>query len=347
MQTFKKPLFILGILVMIALCYRLFIYHYLTSGNKSDTDASKYSLYQFSLPKDLHFAGEQIPLDDPAVRDRMVRLLIYNTYDKTQTLLLHKLSARWFPMIERMLKKHGIPDDFKYLVLVESRFGNEISYKGASGFWQFIPATALQYGLEISSQVDERNDPEKATEAACRYITDCRKRFDNWTLTAASYNMGPEALLKQMQLQDEKNYYDLLLNRETSVYIFKVLAMKEIITKPTLYGYRFKRKQLYAPVPYITVTIDSSVTSLAAFAKSCKTTLPLLKFMNPWLTGDKLMNAGRKKYSFKIIKHGFESVAGIINMADSVTTPDTNRIHTDSIMQKAVTGFLLTSQVIF
>lgn len=306
--------------------YRIFIFHTLTTERSSLIDEGKYALYKFSLPKSMAFAGEKIPLDDSQVRDRMIRLLIENTYDKTQTLMMHKLSARWFPLIEKILKKYKVPDDFKYLAIVESGFGNQVSAKGASGYWQFIPSTAIHYGLEINDQVDERYDPEKSTIAACKYIKDCYLTFNNWTLTAASYNMGPVALQKVMKIQKEKSYYDLILNKETSAYLFKILAMKEILTRPGFYGYKFDRKQLYAPVPVKKVIIDSSITNLTAFANYHKTTVTLLKLMNPWLISNQLINKENKKYIFKIVKPGFENLPGLqipketIPKADSIIT---------------------------
>lgn len=318
----RKLAFILLGFLAASLLYRLVIYNHLTSRKQDESDESKYATYAFSLPKSLSFAGEKIPLEDARVRDRMVRLLIANTYSKTQTLLLHKEAARWFPLIERTLKKYGVPDDFKYLAAAESRFAHNVSSKGASGFWQFIPATAKMYGLEITSQVDERYDAEKATVAACRYIKDCNSLFDNWTLAAASYNMGPVALQKEMKKQNETSYYDLLLNRETSWYIFKVLAMKEILTKPTLYGYKFKRRELYRPIPYKAVVIDSSITNAAAFAAHLKTTLPMLRYMNPWFIGNKLTNSEHKKYTFKVVKPGFEKMTGLEMARDSILRRD-------------------------
>lgn len=307
----KKLLFILCGILVLSLIYRIFIYNHLSSGYRNPADVGKYAVYRYSLPRTIAFAGEKIPLQDQAVRDRMIHLLIANSYSKTKSLMMHKLSSRWFPMIERSLKKNHVPDDFKYLALVESGFGSEVSSKGAAGFWQFIPSTARHYGLEINDRVDERLDPEKSTIAACKYIKDCYLRFDNWTLAAASYNMGPDALMNQMKIQNEKSYFDLVLNKETSSYLFKILAMKEIITKPGFYGYRFKKNQLYKPLPFKTVVIDSSITNIEAFADYNNTTVALLKYMNPWLLKNELLNPEHKPYRFIIVKPGTEKMPGM------------------------------------
>ncbi len=314
----KKPLFILLVFLVLSLLYRILTYHHLTSRHAEPPDESLHARYEFALPKSLSFAGEKIPLEDSRVRERLIHLLIENSYDRSRNLEMHKLTGRWFPMIEKMLKKNGVPDDFKYLVLVESGFGSDVSHKGASGFWQFIPSTARQYGLEINQEVDERYDPEKATQASCRYILDCYKRFHNWTLTAASYNMGPEALLKQMRRQKENSYFDLILNRETSVYLFKVLAMKEIISRPRHYGYIINKRQFFRPIPANSVTVDSAITDLRAFAESQGTSMAMLKLLNPWLLGNRLSNPERKSYTIKILKKGFENIPGLNLLPDSM-----------------------------
>lgn len=329
----KKLVIVLLFILGVSLFYRIFIYHHLTQPQDSLADYGKYAVYQFSLPKSLSFAGEKIPLEDAQVRDRLIKLLMRHTYANSQTLELHKMSARWFPMIERILRKYKIPDDFKYLVLVESGFGNEISRKGASGYWQFLPSTAMHYELEISDQVDERHNVEKSTKAACKYLRDNYRMFKNWTLTAAAYNMGAVALLKQMKLQNEKSYYDLILNKETSGYLFKILTMKEIIARPGLYGYRFKKKELYSPIPAKNIVVDSSITDLNSFAQFHHTTLPLLKLMNPWIKTNQLLNSGRKKYTIKIVLKGFENLPGLYVPMDSLQRKEMDTNTSDSVVK--------------
>ena len=327
----KKLLFILLVFLVLSLLYRIWTYHHLTTRHAEPPDESLHARYEFALPRSLSFAGEKIPLEDRRVREQLIHLLIENSYDRSRSLEMHKLTGRWFPMIEKLLKKYGVPDDFKYLVLVESGFGSDVSHKGASGFWQFIPSTARQYGLEINGEVDERYDPEKATRAACRYILDSYKRFHNWTLTAASYNMGPEALQRQMKKQQEKSYFDLILNRETSVYLFKVLAMKEIISRPRLYGYTINKRQFFSPIPVKAVTIDSAISDLNAFAESQGTSMAMLRLLNPWLLGKRLSNPEHKTYTIKILKTGFENLPGLNLQPDSLEKPEPLVPVTDSL----------------
>jgi len=186
----------------------------------------------------LNFANETLPQDVNFVDRRMKRSLEKFSYHKLRTHKLHRIAKQWFPKIEPILKKHGIPEDFKYMPLVESGLKSGTSHRGASGYWQFMPGTARTFGLKVNNQVDERQDIVKSTEAAARYIKALHKIFGNWTLTAAAYNVGEGSLLKTMKIQDENNYYLLSLNSETASYIYKLISMKEIIENPDVYGYR-------------------------------------------------------------------------------------------------------------
>lgn len=186
----------------------------------------------------LNFANETLPQDVNAVDRRMKRNLDKFSYHNLQTHKLHRLANQWFPVIEPILKKHGIPEDFKYMPLVESGLKSGTSHKGASGYWQFMPGTARAFGLRVNGKVDERQDIVKSTEAAAKYIKALHKIFGNWTLTAAAYNVGEGRLLRSIKSQDENNYYLLSLNAETASYIYKLISMKEIIENPSIYGYR-------------------------------------------------------------------------------------------------------------
>lgn len=267
-----------------------------------------YKIFALESPEILNFSGEEIPLEISDVKERLDRELMVNTYWQSQTLLLHKRANRWFPVIEPILAKNGIPDDFKYLALAESGLDNVVSPAGAVGYWQFLKATGKSYGLEINDEVDERYHVEKSTEAACKYLKDSFDKYGNWTLAAASYNMGANGLDKQIGIQNEESYFDLLLNAETSRYLFRILAMKEILTNSTKYGFYFRPKDLYEPYEVKTVEIDSTIQDWALFAQSNDINYKILKILNPWLRKPYLTNKHSKLYSIKLPAEGEEGL---------------------------------------
>lgn len=240
-------------------------------------------------PNDLNFAGEIVPLRDFDIQERLDKELIRYIYYHSATIMNIKRAARWKGRIVNILKREGVPEDFFYLCIAESHLSNATSPVGAKGFWQFMPATGKGYDLEITDQVDERYDPIKATEAACKYLKDAHRMFKNWTLVAASYNMGMGGLRKQMDKQRVGNYYDLYLNAETSAYVFRILAIKTVLEHPEQYGFELTKQQLYAPLSYRTVDVDTSITDLVAFAEQHNTTYKMLKVLNPWILGDELI----------------------------------------------------------
>ena len=261
----------------------------------------KYGVYALDLPDNLTFAGEKIPVKDADVLERLDRELLVNTYWQSQTLLLMKRKERWFGLIESILRENKIPDDFKYLALIESGFTNVVSPSGAAGYWQFLEGTAIQYGLEISSDVDERYNVDKATRAACAYFRESFAIFGNWSLVAASYNMGIDGLKKQLEKQKVNGYYDLLLTEETARYLFRIVALKEICKEPSKYGFHIRNRDLYQPYSSYSVSIDTSITSLADFASVHGINYKELKLLNPWLRTDNLLNKNRKKYQLLIL----------------------------------------------
>jgi hypothetical protein len=259
-----------------------------------------YKVFAVNIPDNLNFSGEKVPIQDFEVRERIDREFLINTYWQSQTILLIKRANRWLPIIESILKKNGIPSDFKYLAVVESGFLNGVSNKGASGFWQFIPSTAEAYGLKINDEIDERYHLEKATEAACEFFKESYQNFNNWTLTAASYNLGITGVKKQLEKQKVNNYYDLLLNEETSRYIFRVLAVKQILQYPKEYGFNLRKKDLYMPIPTKYVKVDTTIKNLASFAEFNGINYKLLKYFNPWLRGEILTVNENEIYNLKI-----------------------------------------------
>lgn len=252
-------------------------------------------------PEDINFAGEMVPIRDFEVRERLEAELIRNIYLHSATILNIKRAARWRTEMTAILSKNGIPADFFYLCIAESHLSNATSPAGAKGFWQFMEGTAKNYGMEISEQVDERFDPIKSTYAAAKYLKDAYRTFGNWTLVAASYNMGVGGLQGQLKRQKVSNYYDLYLNRETSAYVFRVLALKTILERPEQYGFILRPDQLYKPIKFKVVKVDTTITDLVEFAISQGTTYKMLKIMNPWILGDQLkVGTGENKRTYDI-----------------------------------------------
>lgn len=255
-----------------------------------------YKIFSLPLPNSLAFSGERVPMELLDVREKFDRELLVNTYWQSQTLLFHKRCNKYFPIIEPILKKYGIPNEFKYLAVIESGLDNVVSPAGAAGFWQLLKNTGIEYGLEVNDEVDERYHLEKATEAACKYLRDAHKIFGSWTLAAASYNMGMNGLQKQLKRQKVNNYYDLLLNSETARYVFRILAVKEILNNSSKYGFVLRKQDLYQPASTKTLKVDTSIQNLADFAKQYGANYKILKYLNPWLRDTTLPNKSKKTY---------------------------------------------------
>lgn len=242
----------------------------------------------FDVPSSATFAGEPMPLNIPDVRERLDKELQINIYFHSNTIFLIKRANRWLPQMEKILEAHGIPEDFKYLPLIESNLLNAVSPAEAVGFWQILKSAGKENGLEINKEVDERYDPLKATEAACKYLKKAHDRFGNWTLVAASYNRGMNGLERAIENQNEKSYYDLFLNDETSRYVFRIVAIKEIIQNPARYGFKINPKHVYEEEPLRYVEVRETVKDLVAFAKEHDTNYKMIKRHNPWLREESL-----------------------------------------------------------
>lgn len=257
------------------------------------------------FPAAVDFAGESAPLQITDVKERFERELLVNANLDASTLLIIKRANRAFPVIEPILAKYGVPDDFKYLAVIESSLMNAVSPAGARGVWQFMEATAKENGMEVNSEVDERYHLEKATEAACKYLLNAKQKFGTWTLAAASYNGGITGVNRQIDIQKVTDYYDLLLTDETSRYVFRILALKEIMKNPQLYGFTIVPEELYENLPSRKVAVDSTIADLADFAKSQGINYKILKIHNPWLRDKKLQNASKKRYEIEIPLSGY------------------------------------------
>jgi hypothetical protein len=267
-----------------------------------------YNVKSFRLPDNVTFAGEKMPLDNFDTRESLEREILTSAYRHSSTILIIMRAHRYLPLIEKILKKNNVPDDFKYLVAAESEYSNMVSPAGATGFWQIMPETGREEGMEINTVVDERYDVEKSTQFACDYFLKSYEKFGNWTLAAASYDGGRAAIDEQIDIQHQKNYYDLLFSDETARYIFRVVAYKLVITDPERYGFKIPAKDLYPELKYFEVKVDSSVSDFSAFAEKFGTNYKILKFLNPWLRKPFLTPKPNKEYLIKIPSEGMRNI---------------------------------------
>lgn len=290
--------------LMLLLSGYVFNYNGLTA-LKSYGDQPTYKVYALDLPDTLAFANEKIPLSAPDLRERMDRELLVNTYWQSNMMLMLKRANKYFPTIEKILEVEEVPLDFKYLAVIESGLSNAISPAGAKGFWQIMRTTGREYGLEINSNVDERYHIELSTQMAAKYLKKAKKKLGSWTLAAASYNRGISGIQRNLDRQQVDNYFDLRLGSETSRYVFRILAVKEIIENPSKYGYVFDKSDLYQAPPVHVHGLDTAITNLATFAKKMGINYKILKIHNPWLLENHLNNKSRKYYEVAIPEAGY------------------------------------------
>lgn len=256
------------------------------------------------IPGYAEFAGEAVPLQNFDVKELLDQHLMARKFWHSSSMLILKRANRWFPVIEPILEKNGIPNDVKYLSVIETYLDNAVSPKGATGFWQFLEGTAKDYGLEVNREVDERYHIEKSTEAACRYLKDLKKKFGSWTMAAAAYNMGENGLERQSERQKSNNYYNLVLNDETTNYIFKIIAAKELIEHPEKFGFHLDDDDLYSPIEYKEIELKGSVEHFADWASNYGINYKILKLYNPWLRMHYLTNKSGKSYTIKLPVNG-------------------------------------------
>lgn len=261
---------------------------------------SNYDVFSIDLPRSIEFSGEKISLNENDLKERLDRELLVNVYWQSNMFLMIKRSNKYFPIIQKILKEEGIPDDFKYLAVIESGLQNVRSPKGAKGIWQIMYNTGRELGLEVNSNVDERYNLELSTRAACKYLKKAKEKLGSWTLAAASYNRGICGIRRKLANQQVDNYYDLLLGTETKRYMFRVLAMKMILTDPSNYGYNYNEKDLYKFEKVKNFKVDTAITNLARFSKQMGINYKILKIHNPWLIQNHLNNKSRKLYNIKI-----------------------------------------------
>jgi len=302
-----KPISVYSIVVATFLTFALFVSY--TQDDRQTTEATTTSatadlpqvIKAISLDKTFDLGGEVVPtFENFDVRERLDQELLRNAYYHSNTVLNIKKAARFFPVIEPILAKHGVPDDLKYLAVAESDLRNATSPAGAKGIWQFMKATGKAAGMEINSGIDERYHLEKATEAACKKLKKDKREFGSWTLAAAAYNMGNTRLRKDIATQRAKSYYDMNLSQETMKYVLRIVAIKEIMSHPEQFGFYVNNEDKYTPFDFVTTTVTKTIPNLGDFAIQNGTTYRMIKLLNPWLLGSSLPNSSGRTYQVKI-----------------------------------------------
>jgi hypothetical protein len=305
-----KATFVIMLLLSAGFVFTLLVSAVDRQPESFDYEESAPAAASWALPETVSFAGEEMPLQNFDTRESLDRELNATAYRHGSTLLTIKRAGRYFPEIEKILAENGIPDDFKYLACAESDLSNVVSPAGATGFWQIMESTGREFGLTINKEVDDRYNLEKSTLFACSYFKKAYERYGSWTMAAASYNNGFSGLSEQVGIQKETNYYDLLLNEETARYIFRIVALKLVMSDPSGYGFNVTDLDLYPPVAYRDVTVDSAVTSFEQFARHFATNYKILKFLNPWLRKPYLTNSSGREYIIRVPEKDARITAG-------------------------------------
>ncbi len=304
--TYLRILSVSSAIIALVLVVQLFVfsspYAYSKSERKAIELGSRTLIPSISMPSKLSFADEEVPLNNQIVKESLDRELLVNAYWQSQTLLFIKRADRYFSIIEPILKEQGVPDDFKYLAVIESSLiPRAVSGSGAVGLWQFMEKTGKEYGLEINKEIDERYNIEKSTIAACKYLKNSKAKLGSWTLAAASYNAGAGGIDTQLDRQKSDSYYNLYLNEETSRYVYRILAAKTILTYPEKFGFLVDASEKYPIWQTKDIEINSGVCDLAQFSIANGVSYKELKELNPWLRDNQLTNLSGKKYTIKIL----------------------------------------------
>lgn len=310
----KKGIIALSSIALLFVTIELFTFS--TKGDK----IPYYMIFKdFKISPTINFCGEPVPFQSVDIRERFDREILKNAYWQSETIMYFKRAKRWFPVIEPILKKYGLPEDLKYVAIIESGLVNVVSPAGATGFWQIMERTGKEYGMEIREEVDDRYDVEKSTHAACKYFRSAYRKFKSYTAAAASYNMGMSGLASKMDEQGVNSYYDLLLNQETSRYVFRILSYKEIFNNPKYYGYDPEEIDGYPPYDVYEVKIDSTIPDLMKYALSVNSNYKIVKTLNPWLRERRLSVRNGTTYTLKLPKSGIYQYDELIaSSADSI-----------------------------
>ncbi|MBK9283885.1 MAG: lytic transglycosylase domain-containing protein [Sphingobacteriaceae bacterium] len=274
-----------------------------SSVNNLSYSNNNFSVLGMNIPTHLDFCGEKIPSNNFAISKSLEKEFFTDKYWKTNSRALFLKAQKWFPYIEPILKKNGVPDDFKYVAFIESHLSNIKSPAGAAGFWQLIPSTARKYGLEVNEYIDERYHVEKSTEAACKLIKEAHKVFNNWTLAAAAYNRGIGGIQKALKVQNAESYYQLLLNNETGSFVYRILAYKTLFSSPKHFDIKLKKWKYLSLMELKQIKIDSSVQSISSLSKHIRVNNTVIKLFNPWILSDALPNPDQKLYIIRVPKN--------------------------------------------
>lgn len=321
--------------------YKIWIYS--PEPNQSTYINNNFNVLGLNIPASLNFCGEKIPANNYEIKENLEKEFFSNTYWKSNSAILFNRAQRWFPYIEPILKSEGVPDDFKYVAVIESHLSNITSPAGASGFWQLVPASARNYNLEVNELIDERNDVEKATRAACKLFKDAYGVFNNWTLAAAAYNLGIGGIQAQLKKQNTDNYYDLMLNKETGSFVYRILAYKTLFSSPSHFGIKKKKWTYNSKIPYRIIKIDTAVSDLSSLARYAGCTKSTIRFFNPWILENVIPDHETKVYEIRIpknLKADYSSYIKDLTGYDGVIvpeigpSPETNNALTDSINKK-------------
>lgn len=256
------------------------------------------TVFNLHVPDFFEYCGEKVPLNRREVREYFDRELHVNAYWHSNNELLMRRASTWLPLISKILREEGLPDDLKYIAVVESSLTNVVSNMGAAGFWQLMPATAQSMGLEVNQLVDERLDVEKSTRAACRYLKQLYSELGSWTNALAAYNTGSGAFVKVMKRQKSRNFYDLDLSIQTTRFVYRTMALKEIMVNPEKYQLSY-----YPPKPappFTTEEIKTDIPDLVQFAAARGINYRVFREMNEWLVGDRLQVPAGKSYVLKM-----------------------------------------------
>jgi hypothetical protein len=300
LQPVKWSLMILG-----AFSGIFFIFSFVTNTDLGESKAAEPAMVirSITLQDEYSFAGEKLTIEDWDIRERLERELYANVFQHSSTIIAIKRSMRYFPMIEKKLSEHGLPSDLKYIAVAESMLSNAVSPAGAKGVWQLMKPVSEFYGLEISEEVDERYHVEKSTEIACKYLKHLHKRFGNWSMAAAAYNIGETRFKKELDFQRATSYFDMQLNEETSRYVFRLFAIKAVLEDPEYHGYQLKEDGGYAPIePTKVITVAKPIPDLGLFAQENNISYRKLKWLNPWLIGKQLTNPLKKEYNIRLVE---------------------------------------------
>ncbi len=294
-----------------------------------------YGVPDLIIPDTVYFAGERVPIEIPDVRERLDRELHVNTFWHSNTIFLLKRGHRWLPRIKKVFEEYEIPTDLMYLSVIESDLQNKVSPSKAVGFWQLLRGTAKDFRLEVTAEVDERYHPLKSTEAAAKYLKKAHDKFGTWTNAAASYNIGRRGLDRVLQRQDVTSYYDLLLNEETSRYVFRAIAIKLIFENPSDYGFNIAENNLYQEEKLKDITIDKSIPNLREWAFEQDINYKILKRYNPWLRKNTLSVRSGKTYTIQIPRNSKgmiseEDISIIPDEPDSIEIPDVREVPTET-----------------